>query len=132
MLAAMPARLSCICLDAVNPRPVADFWAAVLGWQVVDDNPEGISLASPDGDDLPTLDILSVPDTKTVKNRLHLDLRAERSSFDAEVVRLEGLGARRVDIGQGPDVSWVVFADPEGNEFCLLRRTVEEVREARA
>jgi hypothetical protein len=127
----MPVRISCVCIDAVNPRPVADFWAAVLGWEVVEDDDGGISLASP-GRDLPTLDILAVPEAKEVKNRLHLDLRADRSSFDAEVVRLEGLGARRVDIGQGPDVTWVVFADPEDNEFCLLCSTVQEVMEKRA
>jgi hypothetical protein len=70
-----------------------------------------------------------VPEVKQVKNRLHLDLRADGTSFDAEVDRLEALGARRVDVGQGPDVTWVVYADPEGNEFCLLRRTVQEVME---
>jgi predicted enzyme related to lactoylglutathione lyase len=68
-----------------------------------------------------------VPEVKQVKNRLHLDLRAEYTSFDVELDRIEGLGARRVNIGQGPDVTWVVFADPEGNEFCLLHRTVQEV-----
>jgi hypothetical protein len=107
---------------------VADFWAAVLGWEVVEDDDQGISLSSP-GRDLPTLDVLAVPDTKHVKNRVHLDLRADGTSFATEIARLEGLGARRVDIGQGPDVTWVVFADPEGNEFCLLRRTVQEVME---
>ncbi len=122
----MAARLSCVCIDAVAPRSVADFWAAVLGWEVVEDGDEGISLASPDRE-FPTLDILAVPEAKKVKNRLHLDLRADRTTFGAEVERLEGLGARRVDIGQGPDVTWVVFADPEGNEFCLLRRTMQEV-----
>src|ERR1700722_18029329 len=86
----MPARISCVCIDAVDPRPVADFWAAVLGWEVVEDDDDGISLASPDPD-LPTLDVLLVPGAKQVKNRLHLDLRADHSSFDAEVVRLEGL-----------------------------------------
>ncbi len=124
----MPARISSICIDAVDPRPVADFWAAVLGWDVVEEDDDGISLASPSRG-LPTLDVLAVPEAKHVKNRLHLDLRADGTSFDAEVVRLEGLGARRVDVGQGPDVTWVVFADPEGNEFCLLRRTVQEVTE---
>ncbi len=74
------------------------------------------------------LDILPVSQAKQVKNRLHLDLRADGTTFDAEVDRLEGLGARRVDIGQGPDVTWVVLADPEGNEFCLLRRTVQEMK----
>ena len=124
----MPVRISCICIDAVDPRRVADFWAAVLGWEIVEDDAEGISLASPRRDQ-PTLDVLAVPDGKQVKNRVHLDLRADGSSFEAEVMRLEGFGARRVDIGQGPDVTWVVYADPEGNEFCLLRRTVQEVAE---
>jgi catechol 2,3-dioxygenase-like lactoylglutathione lyase family enzyme len=122
----MTARISCVCIDAVEPRPVAEFWVAVLGWEVVEDSDEGISLASP-ARDMPTLDILPVPEAKPVKNRLHLDLRADGTSFDAEIERFEGLGARRVDVGQGPDVTWVVFADPEGNEFCLLRRTVQEV-----
>jgi catechol 2,3-dioxygenase-like lactoylglutathione lyase family enzyme len=122
----MPVRLCCVCIDAVEPQAVADFWAGVLGWEVVEEGDDGISLASPAGD-LPTVDILPVPEAKAVKNRLHLDLRADGSSFDVELDRLEGLGARRVDVGQGPDVTWVVFADPEGNEFCLLRRTVQEV-----
>jgi predicted enzyme related to lactoylglutathione lyase len=122
----MPVRLCCVCIDAVDPRPVAAFWAAVLGWEVVEDGDQGISLASP-GTDQPTLDILPVPEPKHVKNRLHLDLRADGSSFEAEIARLEGLGARRADVGQGPDVTWVVLADPEGNEFCLLRHTVQEV-----
>jgi catechol 2,3-dioxygenase-like lactoylglutathione lyase family enzyme len=117
-----------MCLDAVDPRTVAGFWTAVLGWEVVEDGDEGISLASPSRG-FPLLDILPVAEAKQVKNRLHLDLRADRSSFRAEIERLEGLGAQRVDIGQGPDVTWVVFADPEGNEFCLLRRTMQEVTE---
>ena len=122
----MAARLSCVCIDAVEPRPVADFWAAVLGWDIVEEDDEGISLASPDRN-LPTLDVMAVPEAKQLKNRLHVDLRADGTSFDAELERLEGLGAVRVDVGQSPDVTWVVFADPEGNEFCLLRRTVQEV-----
>ena len=122
----MPVRISCVCIDAIDPRTVADFWSAVLGWEVVEDGDEIISLASASGD-LPTLDILQVPDAKRVKNRLHLDLRADGTSFEAELTRLESLGARRVDIGQPPDVTWVVLADPEGNEFCLLRQSVQEV-----
>ena len=108
---------------------MADFWASVLGWEVVEDGDEGISLASASGD-LPTLDILQVSEAKQVKNRLHLDLRPDTTSFETELERLEGLGARRVDVGQSPDVTWVVFADPEGNEFCLLRRTVQDVMAA--
>lgn len=122
----MAARISCLCIDSVDPRPVADFWGAVLGWEVVEEDDEGISLASPSRE-LPTLDILTVPEAKQVKNRLHLDLRADGTTFEDEAGRLESLGARRVDVGQGPDVTWIVFADPEGNEFCLLRRTVQEM-----
>jgi hypothetical protein len=122
----MPVRISCVCIDAVEPRRLAEFWAAVLGWDVVEEGDEGISLASP-GRELPTLDIFRVPEGKQTKNRVHLDLRADGTSFEVEVDRLEGLGARRVDVGQGPDVTWVVFADPEGNEFDLLRGTVQEV-----
>jgi len=122
----MPVRITNVCIDAVDPRAVAGFWAAVLEWEVIEDDDESISLASPNRD-LPQFDILRVPETKQVKNRLHLELRADRSNFVAEIERLERLGARRVDIGQGPNVTSVVFADPEGNEFCPLRRTVQEV-----
>ena len=66
----------------------------------------------------PDILFLRVPEGKAVKNRLHLDFRPDDQA--AEVARLEGLGARRVDIGQG-DQSWVVLADPDGNEFCVLR-----------
>ena len=74
---------------------------------------------SPEDGVSPDLLFLKVPDRKEVKNRLHLDLRPE--DRDAEVARLEGLGARRVSVGQGPEVAWVVMADPDGNEFCVLR-----------
>lgn len=122
----MSARICCVCIDAVEPRPVAEFWAAVLGWEIAEHADDVISLASP-GRDLPLLDIVAVPEGKQMKNRLHLDLRADGTTFDAEIERLDGLGARRVDVGQGRGVRWVVFADPEGNEFCLLRRTIQEV-----
>jgi hypothetical protein len=62
---------------------------------------------------------LPVPEGKTVKNRLHLDLQPADQA--AEVARLEGLGARRASVGQSDEVSWIVMADPEGNEFCVLR-----------
>jgi hypothetical protein len=66
----------------------------------------------------PDLLFLRVPEGKAAKNRLHLDLRPEDQA--AEVTRLEELGARRADVGQGSEVSWVVMADPDGNEFCVL------------
>lgn len=127
---AMTSRLAAIALDSVDPRPVADFWCAVLGWEVVDEDETGISIAAAAGS-WPTIDVLRVPEAKTVKNRLHLDLRADGASTAEELARLEVLGARRVDVGQGEDVTWVVLADPEGNELCLLSRTVQDVeREA--
>jgi hypothetical protein len=67
-----------------------------------------------------------VPEPRTAKNRLHLDLRAVDTDRDSEVARLESLGARRVDVGQGPEVTWVVLADPEGNEFCVLSDLEED------
>ena len=74
---------------------------------------------SPEDGVAPDLLFLRVPESKDVKNRLHLDLRPTDQA--AEVARLESLGARRTDIGQGDDVTWVVLADPEGNELCVLR-----------
>jgi hypothetical protein len=72
----------------------------------------------------PDLLFLRVPEGKTVKNRWHPDLRPTDQA--AEVTRLEALGATRIDVGQGDDVSWVVMADPDGNEFCVLRAFTEE------
>ena len=123
----MTSRIAVIAIDAVQPRVVADFWCKVLGWQVVEEDESGISIAETDGS-WPTIDVLAVPEKKTVKNRLHLDLRADGMTTTEELERLVGLGARPIDIGQGADVSWVVLSDPEGNEFCLLSRNVEEAR----
>jgi predicted enzyme related to lactoylglutathione lyase len=129
MMLRMTSRLVAIAIDSVDPRPVADFWCAVLDWKVIEETDEGISIAPPDRG-WPVIDVLVVPEgeTKTVKNRLHFDLRADGVSTARELDRLLELGARRVDVGQGPDVTWVVLADPQGNEFCLLSRTVAEVK----
>jgi hypothetical protein len=62
-----------------------------------------------------------------MKNRLYLDLRADGATMAQEVDRLTGLGARHVDVGQDADCTWTVLADPEGNEFCILSRSVQEV-----
>lgn len=116
----MVSRLAAIAIDAVRPTEVAEFWCAVLGWAVVESDDEVVSIGPPDRS-APTIDVLVVPEPKAGKNRLHLDLRAAAGGSQAEeLARLLELGARRVDVGQGPDVSWVVLADPEGNEFCLL------------
>jgi hypothetical protein len=123
----MSSRIAAIAIDAVQPRVVADFWCSVLGWQVVGEEDGVVSIASADGS-WPTIDVAPVPERKTVKNRLHLDLRADASPTSDELERLLGLGARRVDVGQGADATWVVLCDPEGNEFCLLSRTAQEPR----
>ena len=122
----MASRIAVIAIDAQQPRVVADFWCAVLGWRVIEVDEDGVSIAPPDSA-LPAIDVFAVPERKAVKNRLHLDLRADGSSTDEELQRLLSLGAQRVDVGQGPDVSWVVLADPEGNEFCLLARSVQQL-----
>ncbi|MGQ0778434.1 MAG: VOC family protein [Pseudonocardiales bacterium] len=122
----MPSRIAVLAVDAVDPTLVADFWCRVLCWRVVEASDEGVSIAPLDGG-WPTIDVLPVPERKTVKNRLHLDLRADGVSTEAELERLLELGAHPVDVGQGPDVSWVVLADPEGNEFCLLSHAVQDL-----
>ncbi|WP_457965347.1 VOC family protein [Arthrobacter sp. D1-29] len=122
----MPSQLAVIAIDAVRLQVVADFWCAVLGWHVVDEDNGVISIAPEDGS-RPAIDVVAVPEGKTVKNRLDFDLRADGLSTAEELERLIALGARRTNVGQGPDVSWVVLSDPEGNEFCLLSRSVQDV-----
>ena len=104
-------------IDAADPAGLGRWWAAALGWVVVGDAPDEFEIR-PAPARLPGLLFVPVPEGKTHKNRLHLDFRPD--DRDAEVDRLLGLGAERVDIGQG-EQTWVVLADPEGNEFCLLR-----------
>ncbi|MDX3797455.1 VOC family protein [Streptomyces sp. AK04-3B] len=110
-----------VIVDSADPVALGRWWAAALGWVVVDESPDEYEIR-PEPDRLPGLLFGRTPDAKTVKNRLHLDFRPD--DRDAEVARLVSLGARHVDIGQG-EQPWVVLADPEGNEFCVLgeRRT---------
>jgi catechol 2,3-dioxygenase-like lactoylglutathione lyase family enzyme len=124
----MTSRIACIAINVIDAELVADFWCAVLGWRRAEggeDDDEVISIRG-DDDSWPGMDLLRVPDRKRGFNRLHLDLRADGSSFDDELERLLSLGATHADVGQPADVTWVVLADPEGNEFCLLRGTVQE------
>jgi hypothetical protein len=107
-------------VDCHDPAKVAAFWQAVLGYEVVATSGEEIEIGGGPGTG-PTLLFARVPDDKVVKNRLHMDVSPSPGSVQAEEVeRVLALGATPVDIGQG-DVSWVVLADPEGNEFCILR-----------
>ena len=103
-------------VDARDPVELGRWWQRALGWIVANDDPEEFEIR-PAEDQLPGLLFASVPEAKSVKNRLHLDFRPD--DRDAEVRRLVDLGATHADIGQG-EQSWVVLADPEGNEFCVL------------
>jgi predicted enzyme related to lactoylglutathione lyase len=126
----MTIRMQCVCVDSGDPGKLAAFWADVLGWRRTHEDDDEIVLEPPAGSRedgvVPDLLFLRVPEPKSVKNRLHIDLRPDDQ--DAEVRRIEGLGARRVSVGQASDATWVVLADPEGNEFCVLRAlTAEEL-----
>lgn len=112
-----------IVIDCNDPRLVADFWSQVLGWKVQEHR--GVLWMSESGDwrDL-SLVFVQVPERKAAKDRIHLDVSPVGCERDDEVARLRALGARPVDIGQR-DAPWVVLADPEGNEFCVLGRRVD-------
>ncbi len=125
----MTSRIESIAIDTHDSRLLADFWTQALGWEVVDVDGPLIEIGPADGSG-PTIDLLAVPETKTVKNRLHLDLVAEGCTTAEEIARLEALGATRVDVGQDPSVTWTVLADPEGNEFCVLGRAWSEAHRA--
>jgi Glyoxalase-like domain len=118
----MSLRIQCLCIDTADPAGLATFWQSALGWRRTFEEDDQVVLEPPKGSRedgvAPDLLFLRVPEGKVVKNRLHLDLRPEDQA--AEVARLEALGARLADVGQGPDVSWVVMADPDGNEFDVL------------
>jgi glyoxalase superfamily protein len=117
-----------LAIDCADPSGLARFWCSVLDYEVQDEDDGVVTIGSPlvpEGRDRlgpvpPTLTFARVPEGKTVKNRLHLDVNPTDREQGEEVRRLLGLGARHADVGQGPDVSWVVMADPEGNEFCVL------------
>jgi len=99
---------------------VGRFWSEATGWPIVYDQDGDTAIREPDGRG--PFVTFGPPSgaAKTGKNRLHLDIAPPTDGDQAaEVERLIALGARRIDLGQG-DVSWVVLADPEGNEFCVL------------
>ncbi|MFJ2744859.1 VOC family protein [Streptomyces sp. NPDC087440] len=126
----MTSKFTELAVDCADPAALARFWCAVLGYEVQDEEGDGeyISIGSPavpEGIDRPgpvppTLAFVRVPEGKTVKNRLHLDVNPTDSGQEAEVSRLLSLGARPADVGQTGQESWVTLADPEGNEFCVL------------
>jgi hypothetical protein len=128
----MTSRLTETNIDCADPVRLAEFWCAALGYVVTLTEPDFLEIAPPGRSDAEILDAVRqgpivpsltfgvVPEGKTAKNRVHLDISPIDCTQAEEVARLEALGARRVDIGQG-EQSWVVMADPEDNEFCVLR-----------
>ena len=120
----MPTRLVHLVADARDPARLARFWAALLGWEIADETADEVDVwpagyTYPDPVAVPIV-FVPVPERKTRKNRVHLDLAAASAAGQAELVsRARDLGGEPVDIGQG-DTAWVVMADPEGNEFCVL------------
>ena len=118
-------KIQCLTIDCVDPELLAMFWAEVLAWEVTYKDPNMVCIQLLDGSPLqgniPDILFLKTPDVRLGKNRLHLDLRP--SDQMAEVSRIESLGGVRIEIGQSadPETTWVVMADPEGNEFCVLK-----------
>jgi predicted enzyme related to lactoylglutathione lyase len=112
----MALRLGEICIDAADIDALGQWWSTVLGWPAEETGDGDVMLRAPAGAG-PDWLFVEVADQKVVKNRIHFDLTPDDQQ--AEVERLIALGARHVDIGQG-DQTWVVLADPEGNEFCVL------------
>ncbi len=121
----MPTRLVSVVVDAADPAGLARFWAAALEWPVTYEGPDVVVIKPPADDpaqagQLPLV-FVRVLDPKTSKNRVHLDVASTSDEQQtALVARLIGLGAERVDIGQPDDVSWVLMADPERNELCVV------------
>jgi len=115
-----------VVVKARDPRALAAFWVVASGWELVHESDVACGLRDPRGDgDGPFLEFVKDDSAKTAKNRWHLDIAPfEGDDHFAEVERLEALGARRIEVGQSLDppdqVTWVVLADPEGNEFCVL------------
>jgi hypothetical protein len=124
----MASKLTELAIDCADPHALARFWCSVLDYEVQDEDDDGsVTIGSPLVPDTknrsglvpPTLTFAPVPEVKTIKNRLHLDVNPTDREQADEVRRLLDLGARPADVGQG-EQSWVVLADPEGNEFCVL------------
>ncbi|MFI9219479.1 VOC family protein [Streptomyces werraensis] len=125
----MTSRFTELTVDCRDPEELAAFWCAVLDFKVIDRTEHKVEIGSwvPTVEEVrarqmpPTLQFIRVPEGRSVKNRMHLDVSPIDGGTDDEVTRLLALGATRADVGQGPDRNWVVMADPEGNEFCVLR-----------
>lgn len=121
----MACRITELVLDCRDPSLLAAFWAGVLGYRETERDDDNVLIAPPEGTPSPIELLFSrSTDPRPAKLPLHLDVNATDRTQEEELARLLELGARHLDIGQG-EPSWYVLADPEGNEFCLLRRTVQ-------
>ena len=124
----MTSKFTELAIDCADPGGLARFWCSVLDYEVQDEDDGLVTIGSPlmtkgtnqRGPVPPALTFAHVPEGKTVKNRLHLDVSPADRGQDEEVRRLLGLGARHADVGQTGEESWVTLADPEGNEFDIL------------
>lgn len=128
----MSVRWYTVVVDCRDVAAQAQWWADVLDWRKVYEAPDEVVIVPPHAlteeaqrvplaERGPGLVFVPVAESKPVKNRLHIDLAPGPDDDQAaEVARLEAMGASRVDVGQGPEVTWIVLADPEGNEFCVL------------
>lgn len=117
-------------LDCRDPEALATFWCEVLDFVVLDREDDGsVEIGARDGfgGSQPTIILSRNENREKAKPRLHIDVSATDRDQDAELERLLALGARRVEIGQTGQESWHVLADPEGNEFCLLRTRLSPV-----
>ncbi|MBO4274924.1 MULTISPECIES: VOC family protein [Microbispora] len=121
----MACRISELVVDCHDPERLAAFWCEVLGFEVLQRTDGWIEIGPPGvgfGGLQPTLVFAPVPECKRGKLRLHIDVNPTDRDQEDELDRLLKLGAVRADVGQTGEEQWHVLADPEGNEFCLLRR----------
>ncbi|WP_406394054.1 VOC family protein [Streptomyces sp. NBC_00887] len=116
----MPLSLHHLVIDAHDLPALARFWAEVLGWRILSEREREVVIGADESAPV-GICFMPVADRKVVKNRLHLDLTSGAKDREAEIERVLALGARRVDVGQSGSESWTVLADPEGNEFCVVR-----------
>jgi len=126
----MACRLTELVLDCHDPERLASFWCEVLGYVVLERVGDSVETGPADagfGGPQPTIVFGRTAEPKQGKLRLHIDVSPTDQDQDGELSRLLAAGATRVDIGQTGEESWHVLADPEGNEFCLLRRRVTAV-----
>ena len=125
----MACRITELVLDCRDPERLAGFWCEVLGWKVLDRDGTAVEIGPESGSGGPqpvlVFDVSDEP--KRDKLRLHIDVNATDRDQAEELERLLALGARPADVGQTGEESWHVLADPEGNEFCLLRRRVAQI-----